>query len=119
MLLSKSGQSRLCSNFGCLPSVVNSLGLSLPRQHTDSLESVRIQQTMIAAARVASRAAGLQRALPSSIAARGYHENIVEHYENPRNVGSLDKDDSQVGTVRKLFGQWRLTACFGASIVLG
>lgn len=29
---------------------------------------------------------------------RNYHENIVEHYENPRNVGSLDKNDSDVGT---------------------
>mmetsp|Transcript_940 Transcript_940/g.1376 ORF Transcript_940/g.1376 Transcript_940/m.1376 type:complete len:170 (-) Transcript_940:601-1110(-) len=29
---------------------------------------------------------------------RGYHESIVEHYENPRNVGSLDKDDDNVGT---------------------
>merc|ERR1712071_238062 len=29
---------------------------------------------------------------------RNYHENIVEHYENPRNVGSLDKNDSNVGT---------------------
>lgn len=27
-----------------------------------------------------------------------YHENIVEHYENPRNVGSLDKKDLDVGT---------------------
>ena len=24
----------------------------------------------------------------------------MEHYENPRNVGSLDKDDINVGTVR-------------------
>ena len=30
---------------------------------------------------------------------RGYHENIVEHYENPRNVGALDKNDTSVGTV--------------------
>ena len=30
---------------------------------------------------------------------RFYHENIVEHYENPRNVGSLNKDDDNVGTV--------------------
>ena len=30
---------------------------------------------------------------------RGYHENIIEHYENPRNVGSLDKNDEDVGTV--------------------
>uniref|UniRef100_A0A7S2VZX5 Iron-sulfur cluster assembly protein n=1 Tax=Eucampia antarctica TaxID=49252 RepID=A0A7S2VZX5_9STRA len=29
---------------------------------------------------------------------RSYHDTIVEHYENPRNVGSLDKDDSHVGT---------------------
>eukprot|EP00526_Cylindrotheca_closterium_P023573 CAMPEP_0113615676 /NCGR_PEP_ID=MMETSP0017_2-20120614/7832_1 /TAXON_ID=2856 /ORGANISM="Cylindrotheca closterium" /LENGTH=163 /DNA_ID=CAMNT_0000524937 /DNA_START=160 /DNA_END=651 /DNA_ORIENTATION=- /assembly_acc=CAM_ASM_000147 len=29
---------------------------------------------------------------------RSYHENIVEHYENPQNVGSLDKNDDTVGT---------------------
>jgi len=29
---------------------------------------------------------------------RNYHENIVEHYENPRNVGSFDKNDEDVGT---------------------
>jgi len=29
---------------------------------------------------------------------RFYHENIVEHYENPRNVGSLDKNAPDVGT---------------------
>ena len=39
-------------------------------------------------------------AASSSLLKRWYHENIVEHYENPRNVGSLDKNDEQVGTVR-------------------
>ena len=34
---------------------------------------------------------------PSSFA-RGYHKNIVDHYESPRNVGSLDKASSDVGT---------------------
>eukprot|EP00622_Pseudochattonella_farcimen_P008116 FR744283.1.p1 GENE.FR744283.1~~FR744283.1.p1 ORF type:complete len:161 (+),score=30.36 FR744283.1:2-484(+) len=29
---------------------------------------------------------------------RQYHENIVDHYENPRNVGSLDKTADDVGT---------------------
>ena len=29
---------------------------------------------------------------------RGYHENIIDHYENPRNVGSLDKKSKNVGT---------------------
>ena len=41
------------------------------------------------------------KALLNSQQSRSYHENIVEHYENPRNVGSLDKGDKNVGTVRK------------------
>ena len=27
-----------------------------------------------------------------------YHQNVIDHYENPRNVGSLDKKDMNVGT---------------------
>lgn len=27
-----------------------------------------------------------------------YNDKVIEHYENPRNVGSLDKDDRSVGT---------------------
>lgn len=34
--------------------------------------------------------------LPGSM--RAYHDNIIDHYENPRNVGSLDKNKKTVGT---------------------
>eukprot|EP00163_Fabomonas_tropica_P007512 TRINITY_DN17256_c0_g1_i2.p1 TRINITY_DN17256_c0_g1~~TRINITY_DN17256_c0_g1_i2.p1 ORF type:complete len:154 (+),score=37.46 TRINITY_DN17256_c0_g1_i2:74-535(+) len=30
--------------------------------------------------------------------AAAYHENVIDHYEKPRNVGSLDKGDTAVGT---------------------
>merc|ERR1712117_934959 len=29
---------------------------------------------------------------------RHYHKNVIDHYENPRNVGSLNKNDDDVGT---------------------
>ena len=32
-----------------------------------------------------------------------YHENVIDHYENPRNVGSLDKNKKNYETA-SLFG---------------
>lgn len=29
---------------------------------------------------------------------RGYHQKVVDHFEKPSNVGSLDKNDPNVGT---------------------
>ena len=29
---------------------------------------------------------------------RTYHSNVIEHYENPRNPGSLDNKSKKVGT---------------------
>ncbi|CAN0227766.1 unnamed protein product [Ectocarpus sp. 6 AP-2014] len=48
---------------------------------------------------VASGLAGMRRS-GAALAhqRRSYHDNIVEHYENPRNVGSMDKNDKFVGT---------------------
>eukprot|EP01031_Cornospumella_fuschlensis_P024975 gene24975-30172_t len=38
-------------------------------------------------------------------AVRGYHENIIDHYENPRNVGSLDKNKKNIIDAKfKTFG---------------
>lgn len=31
-------------------------------------------------------------------AVRSYHEKVIDHYERPRNVGSLNKADGDVGT---------------------
>lgn len=47
--------------------------------------------------RGAARAARAPRLLARP-AARAYHQNIIDHYESPRNVGSLDKNDPSVGT---------------------
>merc|ERR1712017_8154 len=35
---------------------------------------------------------------PQASATRLYHEKVIDHYENPRNVGSFDKKDENVGT---------------------
>ncbi|PZC86788.1 iron-sulfur cluster assembly enzyme ISCU, mitochondrial [Helicoverpa zea] len=35
---------------------------------------------------------------PNIIQTTSYHANVIDHYENPRNVGSLDKKDKNVGT---------------------
>ncbi|CAO1945423.1 unnamed protein product [Urochloa humidicola] len=37
-------------------------------------------------------------AAPAVAGVRAYHERVVDHYNNPRNVGSFDKDDPNVGT---------------------
>ncbi|KAF7838326.1 iron-sulfur cluster assembly protein 1-like [Senna tora] len=37
-------------------------------------------------------------AAASQLLPRSYHERVVDHYNNPRNVGSFEKDDPNVGT---------------------
>jgi NifU-like N terminal domain len=76
------------------------------------LRSVTARSLTIAASRRAAMAA------PNASQVRLYHENIVEHYENPRNVGSLDKMDSSVGTVRAV-RVWPSLGLFLVEIVHG
>jgi len=47
----------------------------------------------------------LSRSLSPAVTSRfslpksaSYHKNVIDHYENPRNVGTLDKNDERVGT---------------------
>ncbi|CAJ1336741.1 unnamed protein product [Effrenium voratum] len=35
---------------------------------------------------------------PAAVFRRGYHEAVHDHFNNPRNVGSLDKEDKNVGS---------------------
>jgi len=34
----------------------------------------------------------------TKISASSYHQNVIDHYENPRNVGAMNKEDKDVGT---------------------
>ena len=33
-----------------------------------------------------------------TLSSRRYHERVIDHYDNPRNVGAMDKSDPDVGT---------------------
>jgi hypothetical protein len=43
-------------------------------------------------------ATALPRPAIAQVAKRGYHEKVIDHYENPRNVGNMNKKDMDVGT---------------------
>jgi len=49
---------------------------------------------MFQAARIATRSSRR----PAVLLTRSYHAKVLDHYNNPRNVGSLDKNDVNVGT---------------------
>ncbi|XP_033635747.1 iron-sulfur cluster assembly enzyme ISCU, mitochondrial-like [Asterias rubens] len=40
----------------------------------------------------------LQSRIATCASEASYHKNVIDHYENPRNVGSMDKNDDSVGT---------------------
>lgn len=40
----------------------------------------------------------VSRSLTNIVFQRSYHEKVIDHYENPRNVGKLDAKKTNVGT---------------------
>lgn len=55
---------------------------------------------LIRAARPQIQTAGRRIGAPvvATVQKRGYHEKVIDHYERPRNVGSMSKADVDVGT---------------------
>jgi len=47
---------------------------------------------------VLTKATSVSNLLRLTTPSCGYHAKVIEHYENPRNVGSLDKKKRNVGT---------------------
>jgi len=52
----------------------------------------------IASGQILRSQAAVSSSCPNLPGNRGYHDKVIDHYENPRNVGSLDKNDVNVGT---------------------
>ncbi|RKP03719.1 hypothetical protein CXG81DRAFT_23692 [Caulochytrium protostelioides] len=38
------------------------------------------------------------RPAATAVGVRAYHQNVIDHYERPRNVGTMNKNDPDVGT---------------------
>ena len=57
-----------------------------------------ISTRALTAARPSVQAARPLAPLASVNARRSYHEKVLDHYSRPRNVGSMDKKDVDVGT---------------------
>ena len=97
-------RSNLHHKLGCIPAQQpNNIIIVKKKRHyiimlaTTTARTLRNTATLIMMAR--GSAVTTAERLTQQPQRRNYHENIVEHYENPRNVGSLDKNSDDVGTV--------------------
>ena len=76
----------------------NSSPFSLLR-HKSKLESLKTKMLSLTSKRIVQGLASRVAQSPAlQVLPRQYHERVVDHYNNPRNVGSFDKTDPTVGT---------------------
>jgi Fe-S cluster assembly scaffold IscU len=71
--------------FKRLVTVAPRVGVSAPRAFAPLASLQSVQPTV-------------QRQTPAPTQRRSYHEKVLDHYNNPRNVGSMKKGDQDVGT---------------------
>jgi len=66
-----------------------------------TLAAAPARASRIVATAVRPQIATQSRIAPAAVQAvsrRSYHEKVIDHYSKPRNVGSMPKNDSDVGT---------------------
>jgi Fe-S cluster assembly scaffold IscU len=66
-----------------------------------TLASAPARASRLVASSVRPQVARQSRTAPvavQAVARRSYHEKVLDHYNKPRNVGSMSKTDSDVGT---------------------
>ncbi|KAH0845868.1 iron sulfur cluster assembly protein 2, mitochondrial [Fonsecaea monophora] len=64
--------------------------LAIPRAMRTSVQTSAVRPSIASSSPLRSAAVSQQR--------RSYHEKVLDHYSNPRNVGSMDKSAVDVGT---------------------
>lgn len=80
---------------------VGSVGAHLPSEQlgvSDSLRRVVRNMLSRALSKGVKQLSACDAQLVCMGGLRTYHKNVVDHYENPRNVGSFKKDNPNVGT---------------------
>jgi Fe-S cluster assembly scaffold IscU len=64
-----------------------------------SMAGLVVGRAVLVSTRVATRPLSARITSPLTVATRRqYHEKVLDHYSRPRNVGSMSKTDTDVGT---------------------